>query len=115
LNSYAPGAGDQIRLYDGYLRKMEAALQGNPWLVGGKFTMADIALAPYVNRLDALSMSGMWHDGLYPRVADWFHRLRLRPTFGPALIDWVPDDLRREMAENGRTSWPEVRKLLRDC
>ena len=72
----APGAGDQIRLYDGYLCKMDEALQSNEWLVGKRFTMADVALAPYLNRLSASSMQGMWENGRYPRVAEWFERLR---------------------------------------
>ncbi len=108
----APGAGDQVRMYDGYLRRMEASLQDRPWLIGERFTMADIALAPYVNRLAALSMHAMWENGRYPRVADWFRRIRSRPTFKPALLDWVPESLRVEMFENGVRAWPEVRPWL---
>ena len=52
----APGAGDKIRLYDSYLHKMEGALRESDWLVGSAFSMADIAMAPYVNRLAALAM-----------------------------------------------------------
>lgn len=108
----APGAGDQIRLYDGYLRRMEQALQEHEWVASDRFTMADIALAPYLNRLDALSMQEMWQGGRYPLVERWFDRLRARPSFQPALQDWVPEALREEMAENGRRSWPDVRELL---
>jgi glutathione S-transferase len=108
----APGAADQIRLYDSYLAKMEQALGEHDWLASGSFTMADIALAPYLNRLDALSMRAMWEGGRYPRVEAWFNRVRARPTFAPAIYDWVPDGLRIEMAENGQRSWPELRALL---
>ena len=108
----APGAGEQIRLYDAYLRKMDDALREHSWLVSEQFTMADIALAPYVNRLAALSMQGLWENGRYPRVGDWFARLQGRPTFKPALLDWVPEPLRLEMAANGSRSWPEVQALI---
>lgn len=108
----APGAGDQIRLYDGYLRRMEEVLRHQPWLAGESFTMADIALAPYLNRLAALSMHEMWEGGRLPAVADWFRRVQARPTFVPSLLDWVPAALREELADNGRKSWPEVRALL---
>lgn len=108
----APGAADKIRLYAGYLRMMENALGDSPWLVGNTFSMADIAMTPYVNRLDALAMSGLWQDGRLPRVERWFERVRERPTFKPALLDWMPQDLAAEMRDNGRKSWPEVRKLL---
>lgn len=32
---------------------------------------------------------------------------------GQLLVDWVPVDLREEMAENGRRSWPAVQRLLK--
>jgi glutathione S-transferase len=91
---------------------MEAALVGNAWLVGEQFTMADIAMAPYVNRIAALSMHGLWEDGRLPRVQDWFRRLQQRPTFHPAFVRWMPEALATEMRENGARSWPEVRGLL---
>ena len=108
----APGAADQIRLYDAYLHKMEAALGDSRWLVGDAFTMADIAMTPYVNRLAALAMEPLWQRGRLPRVDDWFERLRARPTFAPAFTDWVPRELAAEMRANGERSWPRVRALL---
>lgn len=108
----APGAADQIRLYDSYLQRMEAALQAGAWLVADRFTMADVAMAPYLNRLAALSLQQMWEGGRLPRVADWFARVRDRPTFGPAFEEWMPQNLRLEMADNGRKSWPDVRAVL---
>jgi len=112
LGLEAPGAADKIRLYDSYLHKMEHVLRTSDWLVGARFTMADIALAPYVNRLAALAMEGLWERGRLPRVAAWFERVRARPAFGPAFVDWLPSDLRDEMRANGERSWPAVRSLL---
>lgn len=108
----APGAADKIKLYDRYLHKMERALADSEWLVGNQFSMADIAMAPYVNRLAALSMSGVWEGGRLPRVAAWFGQLRARPSFAQAFLAWMPEDLREEMRVNGERSWPEVRALL---
>jgi ganglioside-induced differentiation-associated protein 1 len=107
----APGAADKIRLYDGYMQRMEAALATSEWLVGDRFSMADIALAPYVNRLAALALEGIW-EGRLPQVAQWFERLRRRATFARALTDWVPPELAAEMHRNGQRSWPEVKSLL---
>ncbi len=45
-----------------------------------------LALAPYLNRLAALSMREMWEGGRYPRVAEWFERLRARPAFASAVL-----------------------------
>jgi glutathione S-transferase len=108
----APGAADKIRLYDIYLHKMEETLAGRDWLVGDAFSMADIAMTPYVNRLDALAMEGMWTNGRLPRVEAWFDRVRARPTFYSGFIEWMPTTLVEEMRANGVRSWPDIKALL---
>jgi glutathione S-transferase len=91
---------------------MEHALRDSHSLVGQRFSMADIAMAPYVNRLAALSLAALWEHGRLPRVARWFDNVRARPTFGPAFVDWLPAELAAEMRANGRASWPAVAGLL---
>jgi glutathione S-transferase len=91
---------------------METALDGRAWLVGEAFSMADIAMAPYLNRLSALAMEGMWTGGRLPNVEAWFDRIRRRPAFHPGFIEWMPIDLTEEMRANGRQSWPDVKALL---
>jgi glutathione S-transferase len=108
----APDIGDRIRLYDRYLHLMEDALTQSPWLAGDTFSIADIALTPYVNRLDMLSMSPMWRAGRLPCVEEWFARIRERPAFSGALIGWIPEKLARDLSENGTRSWPEVARIL---
>lgn len=108
----APGAADKFRLYDAYLRKMEEVLAQHDWLVGTAFSVADIALAPYVNRLAVLGMDGMWTRGRLPGTEAWFARVRARPTFAPAFVEWMPADLAAEMAANGARTWPEVAAVI---
>jgi glutathione S-transferase len=108
----APGAADKIRLYDAYLHKMETALARSEWLAGDSFSMADIALTPYVNRLSALSMDGVWANGRLPNVTRWFERVRSRPTFEPAFVKWMPADLTAELRANGARSWPEIAAII---
>lgn len=107
----APGAAAVIQLYDRYLDKMEAALENGAWLVGDAFTLADIAMIPYVNRLDKMSMAGLW-EGRKPRLTDWWDRVQARPSFRPAIVDWVPDDLARDLKTFGAQSWGEVKHIL---
>ena len=56
----APRVDRTFRLYDSYLQKMEDTLAEQAWLAGDTLSLADIAMAPYVNRLDMLGMSEMW-------------------------------------------------------
>jgi glutathione S-transferase len=108
----APGAADQLRVYASFLERMEVALSGHEFLVGDTFSMADMALAPYVNRLAALSMDRIWSGGRMARVDDWFSRIRARPAFAAAFERWMPETLAAEMAANGKRAWPEIAELL---
>ena len=108
----APGIAAKFGLYDGKLHEMEAALAANEWLAGPSFSLADIALAPYVNRLAMLGMTGFWANGRLPHVADWFERMRARPTFAPQLLAWCPAELTEDLARYGAASWPVVRSML---
>lgn len=108
----APDAREQFRVYLSYLDRMEAALTDSDWLVGSRFSMADIAMAPYVNRLSALAMEPLWSDGRLPRVAAWFERVQSRRTFETAFVRWLPESLAAEMRGNGERAWPQVARLL---
>ena len=79
---------------------------------GCLMTFADIAMTPYVVRLDMMSMQPMWTNGRLPRVADWLDRIKGRPTFPPAFLDWMPDHLTDDLKTNGAQSWPEVAEIL---
>src|SRR5262249_14862868 len=108
----APGAANKIRLYDAYLHKMEQALADSDWLVGGLFTMADVAMAPYVNRLAGPAMERVLQGGRFPPGERGVESVRARSTFRPAFVDWMPVALAEEMRSNGERSWPAVRALL---
>ncbi len=108
----APGARSKITLYDRYLKKMEEALQDHAWLAGDRYSFADIAMTPYVMRLDMLSMQGMWENGRLPRVADWLGRIKERPNFEAAIWQWMPEQLTADLKANGAKSWPEVAAML---
>jgi glutathione S-transferase len=108
----APGAAEQLAIYVGYMQKMERALEQHAWLAGARFSMADIALAPYVNRLAALALEAVWSGGRLPRVEDWFARIRARPSFEPALVRFVPAALAEQMRANGQNALPAVSRLL---
>ena len=108
----APGIDATIRMYDGYLAKMEETLAKDEWLAGSEFSLADIALTPYVNRLDMLSMSGMWEDGRLPHVEAWFNRIKAMDSFAPTFLDWCPEDLTNDLKTFGQQSWPDVKRII---
>ena len=112
LGIEAPGIEAKIRTYDHYLGEMEAALRLHPWLAGDTFSLADVGLTPYVNRLDMLGMSGLWDQGRRPHVEDWFNRIKARPTFKPMFLDWCPEDLTNDLMTYGTQTFPKVLEML---
>jgi len=114
LDIDAPGPTGSLLIYDKFLADMEAALAGREWLAGAMFSLADIGVIPYVNRLDMLQLSGMWTEAR-PALTDWFARVKARESFMPAMFAFVPDPLAALMQEKGREAWPKVRAILADA
>ena len=68
----------------GYCDYLEERLSDQPYLVGGRFTIADIAVAsPFVN----MAHGGVTVDaGRWPKLAAYLERVHARPSF-KALIE----------------------------
>lgn len=54
------------------------SLAGRAWLSGGEFGLADVALSPFVDRLEQLHMSDLW--GRAPATLEWRRRILGRPS-----------------------------------
>jgi len=69
---------------------------GGPWLMGEQLTLADLAVAPLIDRMEDLGFAYLWADR-YPRVAAWLAALQARPAYaeayypGSRLSDQYPD------------------------
>lgn len=109
----APDATSMITLYDKIMQKLDAALESENWLVGNGFSIADISILPYVNRLEMLGMAGLWQDGRLPNLDRWFKKFMERPSFELQVMKWIPESLERDLRTNGAKSWPQVRRILR--
>jgi len=97
------------RLYK-MVADMDEALARGPWLTGVDYTLADIAHAPYVTRLDHLKFMALMDK--HPRVADWYERMRARPAYQSALAAQFNPKYLPLMEEKGREAWPRVASLL---
>ncbi len=68
------------------LGKIEGALSaGGPWLCGAQYTLADIAMVPFVERIIDLKPD-MVEGGAYGAVVDWLARYGERPAFDAAFF-----------------------------
>lgn len=64
---------------DGYigLEKLDRWLARNDWLVGDEYTVADLALFPYVS----LAHEGKFDMGRFPHIHLWLDQVRSQPGF----------------------------------
>ena len=60
--------------------RMADALAAAPWLTGAAFSLADIAIVPFVDRILDLRPE-IVDGGRYAAVVDWYERMRARPSF----------------------------------
>ncbi|MGI9571275.1 MAG: glutathione S-transferase family protein [Desulfobulbia bacterium] len=61
-------------------QRMENAIADGPWLVGNQYTLADIIMAPLIDRMEDLGFAYLWNEN-YPGMRDWMSRIKLRPAF----------------------------------
>ncbi len=68
------------------LDKMEAILGRHGWLVGDKYSLADIAVVPFIKRIDEEIAPDEVSEKKHPRVLAWWQRIQSRPAFADARI-----------------------------
>ena len=69
--------------------RMDRALAEAPYLAGDSFSLADVAAAPFIDRLEHLRFAGLWEGR--KGFAAWALRVKARPAYREAL---APDALR---------------------
>lgn len=86
---------------------MQLALEKTTWLAGDNFSLSDVALIAYVDRLDRLSMAGLWEERT-PLVGKWLEAARKRPSYAKAMDPFVNPDAAEKMRSTGKEIWPQV-------
>jgi len=105
-----------VRLHMKVLQDMEKTLAADRWLAGAAFSLADIAILPYVWRLERLGLARMW--GALPRVAGWFARAKTRTSWGrameayPSLVHVDEADYDDDLVSRGIDLWPRIAPML---
>jgi glutathione S-transferase len=95
------------------LDQLEASLASGGWLSGDSFGLADAGVVPYVLRLDHLAMTPLLSNDTRPALADWYRRVRARPSFAIAVSKWAPDFAVEFLRMNGQAVWPQVAALAK--
>jgi glutathione S-transferase len=101
-----------VHTFDKMLGDLDNALANTAWLAGDEFSLADIGYTPYLTRLEHLTLDRLWRDK--PRVADWYGRIRSRPSYQQAIDAWLPAPLIAGLNRAGEKAWPTVQAILND-
>jgi glutathione S-transferase len=99
---------DHIKVFEKTVAEMEAQLGKTTWLASEAYTLADAEITPYIERADRLGLAGLWENR--PRVADWFARIKIRPSY-KAIEDYPPSDF-DDTGRDGLKSWSRIKELI---
>ena len=88
----------------------EGVAGGSEWLAGGMFSLAEINLAPFVARLEYLTLLDLWTAGR-PAVAAWWSRVKDRPSYQAEIIAPLGEQEVEEMQVSGARIKPRAREI----
>ena len=77
--------------------KMETMLGESTWLIGDRFSLADIAATPFIARIAELAPESL-SAASNPRVHAWWQEIQRRPAFAEARFDRFDDILEGRVA-----------------
>lgn len=110
LGMDAPGVPEAVRTYDRAIARMERRLaDGRPYLMGAAYSLADVAMTPYVTRAAHLRWHGHWERR--PAVAAWYARVGGRANYR-AISDWINPGYMALFDEHGPAAWEKARAML---
>lgn len=72
-----------IEQLDQSIGRTEEALNNGSWLIDDRYSIADICIAPVLQRMEDLGMAEMWAASR-PRVSDWYERIKARSAYRAA-------------------------------
>ena len=73
------------------LDELDTDLDGRPWLCGGNLSLADISVAPFIERFEANKMPGLTDWVKRPRLGDWWSRIKELSSFQKAFAFKPPE------------------------
>jgi glutathione S-transferase len=103
---------EQILFYDKVIGDLAKQLQSTSWLAGDSYSLADVAMIPYVCRLEHLEQSWWWEDR--PErwcIAPWLARCKAQRGFA-GIAAFLDAEYLTLMRETGLLARPQIEKIL---
>ena len=108
----SPEIALRIGVVSKLLHDMSARLADHDWLAGDAFSLADIAMLPYVCRLRDLNQAWLWADGdRYAAVGAWLERCYAKRGYA-GISDFFDAKYLAVMEAAGREAEPKIRAMM---
>jgi glutathione S-transferase len=92
------------------LSEIEITLQeGGPWLMGEQYSLVEIALGPFIARIQDLQILPIWMEGR-PLSCEWWGRVQQRPSFVQAQVGVGLNDI-EAYKQAGKKYGSEIKEL----
>jgi glutathione S-transferase len=106
----APSFAPAIKVYDKILTRMSSQLDATLWLAGDEYSLADVAMIPYVLRLEHLQLAWMW-EGKRPAVGHWLERCKKRSNY-TGITDYLDSKYLDLMNRTGADARARIETIL---
>jgi glutathione S-transferase len=103
-------AREALEHYEKLLKLIDQWSIDGGWLAGSAFSLADIAVIPYVYRLDLLRLSRLWDKR--GGVAAWYARVLERPSVKKELVGRMTPEDEAPFKNLQPDPWPQVAALI---
>lgn len=96
-----------LNILQSTFQDMTSQIGNGDWLSGPQFSLADIAVVPYIDRIERLGFLGLWEER-FPKVGAWLSRMRERESYGPSFTDYIPEEAEKKQRGEGEKYWPQL-------
>jgi glutathione S-transferase len=101
---------DAVEHHERLLMWIDDAIKVGLYLAGDTYSLADVAVIPYILRLELLRLSPIW-DGR-PNVAAWWERVRQRSSTDTAIFKRMMEADAAPFESLQPDPWPKVHEML---
>ena len=89
---------------------MSDQLNATPWLAGDQYSLADVALIPYVLRLEHLQLGWMW-ERKRPAIGRWLEQCKKRSNYS-GIANYIDPKYIELLARTGQDARSRIESIL---
>lgn len=113
LGLKAPEVKEAIARYREFFNRLEFNLtRPHSWLCGGAFSLADIAVLPYVLRAEHVGLGDLMTFEEYPNTRYWYLRMLTRPSMQSAFVRYFDGDTQELVMDLVVAAQPDIYELM---